>query len=269
MVETALAVLRMSVIYGILDLGDPEPVARRGRQLAEEIGDPESLADLCSMHGLVISSQGPAHFAEGQALVEQGLAIRSRRGDNKAEKNSYTHYLLRSRVTGDVKELLLTALRKEGCFRHPKVNYEIYVKQVQGRRLYGVQFLRHAADGRGVNMIPACQGADMHVDVDGMQLVLDLHQCEVVQSNGMVGYVAERVWPIDLPNDLGVPACGARPTDMTWSDLGLALQQLESEKERTAREIDDFRSAIHKASFPPISRPTSATSSTNEGSTIC
>ena len=79
-VEAALGVLRMTVVYGITDHGDPEPIARRGRQLAEELGDADSLADLCSLHGLVVSSRGPEAFAEGHALIEQGLAIAERAG---------------------------------------------------------------------------------------------------------------------------------------------------------------------------------------------
>jgi tetratricopeptide (TPR) repeat protein len=70
----------MSVIYGIYEHGDPEEPARRGRQLAEEIGDNESLSELCSLHGLVIGSRGPANFAAGHALIEQGLAIAERAG---------------------------------------------------------------------------------------------------------------------------------------------------------------------------------------------
>ncbi len=78
MVESALGVLRMSVIYGIFDHGDPEDAALRGRRLAEEIGDTESLAELCSLHGLVISGRGPEAFPAGQALIEEGLAIAER-----------------------------------------------------------------------------------------------------------------------------------------------------------------------------------------------
>ena len=79
-VESSLGVLRMSVIYGIFEHGDPEDAGRRGRQLAEELGDLENLAELCSLHGLVISSRGPASFPAGQALIEQGLAIAERAG---------------------------------------------------------------------------------------------------------------------------------------------------------------------------------------------
>src|SRR5205085_6013968 len=77
-VETALGILRMSVIYGIFEHGDPEEPTRRGRQLAEEIGDYESLADLCSLHGLLISSRGPSNFPAGHALIEQALEIAER-----------------------------------------------------------------------------------------------------------------------------------------------------------------------------------------------
>ncbi len=83
-VESALGVLRMSVIYGIFEHGDPEGAARRGRQLAEELGDQETLAELCALHGLVTSSQGPANFPAGQALVEEALAIAERGGSKLA-----------------------------------------------------------------------------------------------------------------------------------------------------------------------------------------
>ena len=65
-VEAGLGVLRMTVIYGIYRARRSR-ASRRGarRQLAEELGDAESLSDLCSLHGLVISSRGPAAFADG------------------------------------------------------------------------------------------------------------------------------------------------------------------------------------------------------------
>jgi tetratricopeptide (TPR) repeat protein len=79
-VETALGMLRMSVIYGIFEHGDPEEPARRGRQLAEDLGDHESLAELCSLHGLVISGRGPEAFPDGQALIERALVIAEQAG---------------------------------------------------------------------------------------------------------------------------------------------------------------------------------------------
>ncbi len=79
-VEAGTGILRMTVIYGIVEHGDAEKPALRARQLAEELGDAESLADLCSLHGLIISGRGPAAFPAGLALVEQGLAIAERAG---------------------------------------------------------------------------------------------------------------------------------------------------------------------------------------------
>jgi class 3 adenylate cyclase/tetratricopeptide (TPR) repeat protein len=78
--EAGLGTLRMAVIYGIYEHGDPEEPARRARAIAEELGDHETLADLCSLHGLLISGRSPGDFPAGLALIEQGLAIAKRAG---------------------------------------------------------------------------------------------------------------------------------------------------------------------------------------------
>ena len=77
-IEAAMGALRMTVIYGIYEHADPETPAHRGRALAEELGDVESLAELCSLHGLLISNRGPEAFPGGMALVEEALGIAER-----------------------------------------------------------------------------------------------------------------------------------------------------------------------------------------------
>lgn len=78
--EAGVGTLRMAVIYGIYEHGDPEEPARRARAIAEELGDHETLADLCSLHGLLISGRSPGDFPAGLALIEQGLATAKRAG---------------------------------------------------------------------------------------------------------------------------------------------------------------------------------------------
>src|SRR5438270_11146907 len=47
----------------------------------------------------------------------------------------HTHQMMRSRVVGNVEEVLYAMLKRDGCVRHSKVNYAMWVRQVQGRRL--------------------------------------------------------------------------------------------------------------------------------------
>src|SRR5262249_31769476 len=53
----------------------------------------------------------------------------------------YTHHLMRSMFLKDVEELLYGMLRRDRCIRHPKLSYEMYVRQVQGRKLQDALFM--------------------------------------------------------------------------------------------------------------------------------
>src|SRR4051812_9010670 len=46
-----------------------------------------------------------------------------------------THQTLRTQVLGDVEDLLYALLKKQGCIRHARMPYAIWVRQVQGKRL--------------------------------------------------------------------------------------------------------------------------------------
>src|SRR5262245_50059466 len=60
-----------------------------------------------------------------------------------------THQALRTQVLGDVEELLYTLLKKQGCIRHPKMPYSMWVRQVQGRRLVDAIFKQRVEKGDG------------------------------------------------------------------------------------------------------------------------
>src|SRR5262249_8955476 len=46
----------------------------------------------------------------------------------------YTHHLMRSMFLQDVEELLYGMLKRDRFIKHPKLAYEMYVRQVQGRK---------------------------------------------------------------------------------------------------------------------------------------
>src|SRR5262245_23204427 len=53
-----------------------------------------------------------------------------------------THYMMRSMFLNDVEDFLYALLRQDGYIRHPKLNYEMYVKRVEGRKLLDTEFKR-------------------------------------------------------------------------------------------------------------------------------
>jgi len=78
LVDATLGVLRISVLYGPTHHDEAERAAERGRPLAEEIGNIDTLASFHTFHGLALMGREREHFARGLALVEEGLAIAQR-----------------------------------------------------------------------------------------------------------------------------------------------------------------------------------------------
>ena len=163
----------------------------------------------------------------------------------------HTHFLLKSQVAGDVEELLFNMLRKDGYIKHPKINYEIYVKRVQGRKLLDAQFMRRAADGRSFDAIVRSKEADLVVDILHKQMIFHIRQGHLVQKGGTLGLVQDCDWPVDLPAELSGDFIKARATDMTWRELGEYEQLWLRQKEKISREIDGHQSAINRGRAPP------------------
>jgi len=73
-----------------------------------------------------------------------------------------TQYILRAQFLKDVEEFLYQMLKTEQCINSPKLNYAIWVKQVQGRQLLGATFKRR--DGHGsfqYNLVAVAQEAEL------------------------------------------------------------------------------------------------------------
>ncbi len=74
------ALARIGVVFGWPPLEEAERAARRGRELAEALGDTESLAGLLYFHGVTIMLGNHQDFARGMALAEQSVAVAERAG---------------------------------------------------------------------------------------------------------------------------------------------------------------------------------------------
>jgi len=82
-VDAAVGLARMTVIYNIPDSGDVECIIGCARTLAENRGDASILASLRTFHGMLLLGAGRERFAEGLALVEEGLAVAQQAGQTQ------------------------------------------------------------------------------------------------------------------------------------------------------------------------------------------
>jgi lipopolysaccharide export LptBFGC system permease protein LptF len=158
----------------------------------------------------------------------------------------YTGFLLRTQIIGDVEEMLYAMLRKDGCIKHQKINWEINVKSVNGRKLQEVIFQRKAP---GVNKaapfdtIAWAKEAELRVDMTHKQILVHMRQCHVYQPDGTVGYVEERVWPVEIVGEWGAASTKQRTMDMTWSELFEYERMAQQDKQELGEKLDLLQAA--------------------------
>jgi lipopolysaccharide export system permease protein len=156
----------------------------------------------------------------------------------------YTHYILRSEVTNDVRELLYGMLKREKCIRHPRFNYEIHVKGVQGQKLLGAQF-RHRDPKGGYDMIAYAREAELLVDMANKRIHVLMKFCNTVDSKGnQEAYFDQKVWTVEMPEDLGGSGKG-RPSDMTWPELFDYREQMVDKRGEVDVDIAMHQAAVN------------------------
>jgi tetratricopeptide (TPR) repeat protein len=68
----------LTVLFNLPQVADAERAAARGRQLAEELGDPEALSSMNYMQGILTMGRDREHFTAGLALAEESVAVAMR-----------------------------------------------------------------------------------------------------------------------------------------------------------------------------------------------
>ena len=148
----------------------------------------------------------------------------------------YTACLMRNQVFADVEELLYIVLRNESCIVNPRMSWEIHVKNIQGRKLNDVIFKRKAADGT-FDTIAVAKEAELRVDLTHHQILVDMRQCQVLQGEN-VGYVAAKIWPVEIPADFMGGNVKHGPGHLTWIELIENEKRARGDLQKVRQEID-------------------------------
>jgi lipopolysaccharide export system permease protein len=162
----------------------------------------------------------------------------------------YTSYCLKSRVADDIEETLYSILRKDGCLRHFKLNYEIDVDSVQGRKLHDVVFKRRAPGGKGFDVIVRAREAELNVDLERGRILVHLY-CGQISQQGTVGVLEHQVMPVEIPDFLAHSGPKQRASDMTWSELFEYETKWQEDKEKLSQQIDAHQSLIERGRGAP------------------
>lgn len=148
-----------------------------------------------------------------------------------------TQYLLRSTAGNDIEEYLYAVLRKDHELKPRsefKLDYEMYVDQVQGRILKGVLFIRHDRHGV-VDLVVKAKEAELHVDTELRELCVHVREAEGLTGNQGNGVALEQDIRISLsPDTKRKPT----PRELTYQRILEERRNLERKKEEAQAELE-------------------------------
>ena len=139
-----------------------------------------------------------------------------------------TQRVMRQKVLSDAEEVLYGLIKREGCLRQPGMQYVMYVREVQGKRLLDVIFKRRLPNGQGYDVVARTREARLRFDVENNQVLVDMGRCVVFGEGGIGADVDDRVYPIPLPDSLG-PDYKMRTSSLTWEELQTRLVEINEE----------------------------------------
>jgi lipopolysaccharide export system permease protein len=140
-----------------------------------------------------------------------------------------TQYILRAQFLKDVEEFLYGMLRNDRCINHPRLNYAIWVRQVQGRRLLDATFKRRHPKGQ-YDLVVRAREAELTVDSARKQVVVLMRHGEVLSiSNGTRAYFEERLWPVQMPDAPLGPERQRKARELTWRQLYERRDEVQQE----------------------------------------
>src|SRR5262249_2840187 len=131
-------------------------------------------------------------------------------------------------------EFLYAMLKRDGRIRHPKLDYEIYVKRVQGRNLID-PVIKHKNPQTGLpDGVATARDADLRIDLANAQLLIHMRDGEATGTQ-VQGYFSDRIFEVPLSKEL-INQRIRKAREMSWQELAKQLEVLhQQENEIEAR----------------------------------
>lgn len=163
-----------------------------------------------------------------------------------------THHMLRTQILGDVEELLYGLLKKQGCLKHPKMPYAMWVRQVQGRRLIDALIKKREMKNGGYECVAWAREARIHFDPVTSKVRVDMSYVSTYGENDMFsGNMIDPSQEIDLPTGIFGGDYIRRPSDLSWTEL---IDQRSQCAEALDKARDNFNHPERLDAWPASER---------------
>jgi lipopolysaccharide export system permease protein len=162
----------------------------------------------------------------------------------------YTHHLMRGLFLSDAQEVLYTMLRRDRGINHPRLDFSVFVRQVQGRKLIDATFKRRDKGGR-FDVVIRAREAEVEVDSANNQLLVHMRDGHVWHKGETYITFEKRTEAVELPPMFGGTFRPPRPREMTWAQLGERRRELVDEERALAEEAAAGSARLGTPGAPP------------------
>ncbi len=159
-----------------------------------------------------------------------------------------THWELRRHFVDNLEDFLYNMLRKDGCIRHPNIEWQIFAKRVEGRDLIDAEFMHRDPKSGAFDIIARGRKARLIVNQEKKVITVHMWDAKVRKENNEEGKFDEIEWPVEIKN---IDPEKTRPTDMTWPELAEYQEQAEKDIARDRLEIANHEAVMMGGNAPP------------------
>lgn len=142
--------------------------------------------------------------------------------------------MLSDRIIANADELIYALLKRNGCIRHPQMQFAVFVRDVQGQILVDPVFKRRGP-GNTYSLVAHAREARLWTDAANGKVWIYMPKCAVAGTDEVDGQLRDQTFPIDFPlSDFRDQRI--RPMNMTWQQItdtraDIARQQVERQAE--------------------------------------
>ena len=163
----------------------------------------------------------------------------------------YTHSLMRSMFLNDVEESLYSVLARDHSFNQRGLNYAVWVRQVQGRKLLTALFKRRDQNNpERYDVVAWAREAELRVDVAHRLIKLQMYNGIIYAEGGTNAYFDDRIFDVDLPAAF-LTDRPKRARDLSWQEMRRRRAEIVELEDGISNEIELTMHKLVQSDAPP------------------
>lgn len=161
-----------------------------------------------------------------------------------------TYHRMKTLFLNDVESLLYGMLKQQGRVVHPKLDYVLYVKRVQGRKLVRALFMHKVEGGQKYDVVAQAREAELIVNTHKKVVLVHMKACQIsTLDSGGNTIVEDQVFQVHFPQDFTADRQNRR-SDMDWKELFERKDELKTKIEDVELRIAE-KTALHSLKQAP------------------